>query len=270
MEDAADDAPAARPPPSLHLPAFWPETPAAWFAHAESRFRLRHIEEETVKYDYLVAALNKDSLRLVLDVVADPGETPYTALKERLVTSHELTDFQRIERIFMLENLGGRKPSELLSIMMEFCPRGEERSKFFAFLFLQRLPKELRIQLGNDEVLELRTLAAKADKLWALHAHQQHGTINAACEDTAESEPAPVAAVNSSRNQQRNRGGNRQRGGGNRSNRGRGGQTPAATASPAAAGPAEIAREGAGLCRAHWRYGDKAFSCEQPCNWQGN
>ena len=29
-------------------------------------------------------------------------------------------------------------------------------------------------------------------------------------------------------------------------------------------------RRAAGLCIKHWRYGEAASSCEQPCNWQGN
>jgi hypothetical protein len=39
-----------------------------------------------------------------------------------------------------MEPLGARKPSELLNHMLELCPRGEEKNKFFLFLFLQRLP----------------------------------------------------------------------------------------------------------------------------------
>jgi hypothetical protein len=31
--------------------------------------------------------------------------------------------------------------------------------------------------LGEDDHLDLHATAAKADKLWAVHAHQQHGTV---------------------------------------------------------------------------------------------
>ena len=33
---------------------------------------------------------------------------------------------------------------------------------------------------------------------------------------------------------------------------------------------ADMARLTSGLCRNHFYYGSKAFSCKQPCNWQGN
>jgi hypothetical protein len=46
------------------------------------------------------------------------------------------------------------------------------------YLFLQRLPKELRIVLGDAEDNEdVRAMAAKGDKLWYLHNHQQHGIM---------------------------------------------------------------------------------------------
>jgi hypothetical protein len=64
-----------------------------------------------------------------------------------------------------MEPLGGRTPTELLAEMLELCPRGQESNIFFLFLFLQRLPRELRVLLDEDDNLTPRQLAAKADKL---------------------------------------------------------------------------------------------------------
>jgi len=69
-EEAA--GPAIIPPApsqSVKLPEFWPENSAAWFALAESHFRMRNIYDEWVRYDHVVSSLSKDSLRLVLDLV---------------------------------------------------------------------------------------------------------------------------------------------------------------------------------------------------------
>jgi hypothetical protein len=80
----------------------------------------------------VVSSLSKDSLRLVLDLVTSPPENnPYTTLKARLLDSHQLTDYQRIEQLLAMDSLGSRKPSELLAHMLELCPTGEETSKFF-------------------------------------------------------------------------------------------------------------------------------------------
>jgi hypothetical protein len=34
--------------------------------------------------------------------------------------------------------------------------------------------------------------------------------------------------------------------------------------------PSKAARQAAGLCLRHWRYGAQAFSCDGDCCWPGN
>jgi hypothetical protein len=255
----------------LKLPTFWSESPASWFLYAESRFRLRDVTSEAQRFDNLVAALPRDSVRLVLDVLENPSATtPYTQLKARLLASHELTDFQRIEKLHQMGDLGDRKPSDLLASMLELCPRGHEANKFFLFLFLQRLPAKLRVLLGDDENADPRDLATKADRLWAMHAHRQVGSVAAV---EAVEEPNPVAAVQSG---QRGRGGGRGRSarfrGGNRPPRSNQPHQPAANVSQsgqaaAPVTPAALARASSGLCHPHWAYGENAFRCDPPCSW---
>jgi hypothetical protein len=118
----------------LHLPDFWSDAPAGWFLYAESRFRIRNITSEVDRFDHLVGALPKSFVRLVMDALESPdADRPYYALKQCLLASHELSEFQRIELLFKMEPLGSRKPSELLSHMLEVCPRGEERNRFCHF-----------------------------------------------------------------------------------------------------------------------------------------
>ena len=252
-----------QPSPSITLPPFWTNNATAWFALAESRFRVRRIYDEWDRYDNLVSSLTADSIRLVLDVVTNPPEDePYTFLKDRLLGTHQLTDYQRIEQLIAVGALGDRKPSQLLAQMLELCPAGEERSKFFAFHFLQRLPQELRIMLGDDDHQEVQQLAAKADRLWAIHGHRLHGSVAAVA--SPEERQQPINAVSQSRGGRPGRG------------RGRGrGQPPpprggsSAQVAPATA-PAHLARDSSGLCYYHWNFGDKATKCEAACSWQGN
>ena len=90
---------------------------------------LRNIEDEQVKFDLVVNALPKECLRTVLDLVTNPPEEDANeAIKERLCEHHNLTEFQRVEKIHAMEALGGRKPSELLHEMLELCPSGNVAS----------------------------------------------------------------------------------------------------------------------------------------------
>jgi hypothetical protein len=88
-----------------------------------------------------VAALSRECIQSVFLLVTSPSEDePYKSLKDGLLYNHQLTDYQRIEKLHTLDALGSRKPTQLLSEMMELCPQGEQQSKLFAFLFLYRLP----------------------------------------------------------------------------------------------------------------------------------
>jgi hypothetical protein len=256
----------------VNLPPFWSDNAAAWFALAESRFRMKRMYDEWDRYDCVVSSLSKDSLRLIMDLItAPPDDEPYLAIKGRLLSTHQLTDYQRIEQLLAMDSLGSRRPSELLAHMLELCPVGEERSKFFAFHYLHRLPQELRIMLGDDDHQDVQVLAAKADRLWALHGHRLHGGVAAV--QQSPTDPA-VNAV-------RGGGANSKRGGQARGNRGgraqlphhsagRAAQQPPKGVATASTAPAALARESAGLCYYHWHFGDQAVKCESPCSWQGN
>jgi hypothetical protein len=256
--------------PSVTLPPFWMDNPAAWFALAESRFRMKGMYEEWDRYDCVISALSKESLRMVMDVItAPPDDDPYMTIKARLLSSHELTDYQRIEQLVAMDSLGSRRPSELLAHMLEVCPAGEERSKFFAFFFLQRLPQELRIMLGEDDHQEVHVMARKADKLWAIHGHRLHGGVAAVQQETQE--PA-VNALRGGGSGRGRRGGPPKQGGQSRqgSQNNKAHLPPKGAAAVGGTAPAALARESAGLCYFHWHFGDQAHKCEAPCSWQGN
>jgi hypothetical protein len=79
---------------------------------------------------------------------ADPLQAnPYSELRRRLLPAHQLTDIQRVEQLFNLPSLAAQKPSELLAEMLCLCPRGQENNAFFNCLFLNKLPRKLRILL---------------------------------------------------------------------------------------------------------------------------
>ena len=127
------------PPPaalSVKLPAFWPDAPVAWFAVVEAQFQLRRVNNQNDRFFHVTAAPDKQSLKKVVHLVVTPDpQTPYTALKDALLASHQLTDFERVEMLLAMEPLGGRKPSELLVDMWELCPADQHKNIFFAALF---------------------------------------------------------------------------------------------------------------------------------------
>jgi hypothetical protein len=108
-------------------------------------------------------------------------------------------------------------------------------SSISTFMFLQRLPREVRVLLSGEPIANMRLLAEKADALMALHQPQQHGEEECV---TAVKAGGKSGGKNRFKKKQKNQ---------------RSLSPPDEKKSP--------------LCWLHIRFGDKARRCEQPCAW---
>ena len=201
------NSPPNYPPPlppsmaaNLKLPAFWADAPMAWFAAREAQFQLRRVSSQSEKFCHVTAALDKLYLKKVVHLVITPHPVlPHNKLKEALLASHQLTDFKRVELLLAVEPLGGRKPSELLADMWELCPLDQHNNIFFAALFLQCLPRDIRVLLTHEDHSKLRLLVQKADQLVALGS--KHDTVTAAVDTTQEDLVAAIPGRNKQQQQ---------------------------------------------------------------------
>ena len=144
------------------------------------------------------------SARSVAHILAAPGDNSYYDLRAALLLSHQLTAYQKAKKLFSLEPLGDRCPSNLLSERLEHVYPGEEQSRLFAMLFLRCLPAAVHLQLTDDDHEDVRALADKADRCAAsTHCHQQLLLVFTAttddCEDNEQQSDYSVATVGSSR-----------------------------------------------------------------------
>ena len=173
----------------------------AWFIAAEAQFELRHVDSQKERFCHVTTALDKLSLKKIVHLVANPDPyLPYTKPKEALLASHVLSDFQRVELLLAVEPLGGRKASELLADMWELCPHNQHNRIFFAALFLQRLPREIRVMLSHEDDSDLRRLAAHADRLIAFSGQQD----TVACATELPQDDVVAAIQQKSKQQSRN------------------------------------------------------------------
>jgi hypothetical protein len=79
--------------------------------------------------------------------------TSYTAIRNALVSSYSLTPFQQVDWPINMEPLGHRKPTKLLAAMAKFRP--VEDHHFFAYHFLQWLPREVRVLHLQEECRDM-------------------------------------------------------------------------------------------------------------------
>jgi hypothetical protein len=240
------------------LPPFWAAWPAAWFAYAKSKFRKKAVTSQQRRFDFLLVAIPEKILNNIMDEVDSvPEDLPYNVLKSRLLETHTLSDQEKLDVLFKSEPLGGWKPSQLLANMLAYCPSGMKQTVMFQYMFLQSLPVTLRTLLGEQEPGDIRSLAARADNMWATHKHQSHDVV--ANVEPAEDQPAQIAAVQKATKKKKLAG---------KQKPGNGGQAVSRTSGGLS--HSERALVASGLCFSHWVYGPNAKKCETPCNWTGN
>jgi len=233
------------PPPALSavaparnvvLPSFRPTRPAAWFAAVEDVFRLRGVSDQRDMFAFAYAKLEEAQMQQVDDILEMRPLPPdaFSRLRDRLVSTHSLDAYQRLDQLLALPALGGQRPTSLLATMLQLCPPGEEATMFFRGAFLQRLPSIIRMQLAEDRFSPVQMLATRAD---ALMVHHQTSLAAA----VGQQDPADlVAAVP-------------------------GGRPPPKKQS--AHGRPKRPWEKMAICRLHYRYGAAATRCEAPCSF---
>jgi hypothetical protein len=90
------------------------------------------------KFNLTVASLPESVTRQASHLIVDPPTFfPFEELRQHLTGHHEISLYEKVAKIVQTELFGGRKPSEDLASMMEYCPRGEESSVFLAYFFPQ-------------------------------------------------------------------------------------------------------------------------------------
>nr|VZI32248.1 unnamed protein product [Spirometra erinaceieuropaei] len=158
---------------------------AAAKAKSEARkSQLRPITREDTKFHYVMAALPMDIATDLRDIIDCPStEAPYTALKEALISRISLSTQKRLQRLISEEDLGGRKPTQLLRCLEKLADGQKLDTTMFKQLFLQRLPPSVQAILApNIPSSTVQMLAETANRI--LEYYQPPVTVNVASRST--------------------------------------------------------------------------------------
>ena len=262
---------------ALKLPPFWPNDPRIWFAQIEAQFLTRGITQQQTKYAYIVSALQPEIAVEVRDLLLEsPGDNPYDTLKEELIRRTSASTQKRLHQLLIAEELGDRKPTQLLRRMRQLLGDHKLEESILKQLFLQRLPANVQLILApTNEAVSIDQLAVMADRVLEV-TPQPEMQIAAATSlqltESAHSETSELRKmietltekVNALSSKLRSRSRSRSN---NRGNRRRDGETRR----PRSPTPNDHQGDD---CWYHWRYGDKAHKCLPPCTYgktkQGN
>ncbi|XP_064485159.1 uncharacterized protein LOC135397484 [Ornithodoros turicata] len=167
---ASDDAsvPSSIQHYAMRLPPFWSHNPGVWFLQVECQFALGGITSQLTKFRHVVSVLPQDVAAQVVDILsAPPAANQYDALKTAVLERTTASERKRFQELLSSEDLGDRRPSELLRHMQGLL--GERALSFDASLlkqlFLQRLPTTVQMILASASTLPLQELADLADKI---------------------------------------------------------------------------------------------------------
>jgi hypothetical protein len=247
------------------LTSFWSHSPVLWFAQAEDTFELYGEVCSRKRYLHVVSSLDSAALKSVSDIVENcPGSGAYEVLKARLLAASKVSDYQKADRLMAMPPLGERRPSDMMSAMLDQCPRGWEAENFFTYLFMSRLPQNVRILLKGMPTTNLRLLAERADEIHGLH--EPAPSVNSLISDSAVlcalAGKSAVSAVSKSSTGSGS-GARRKPEAGGRAKKPEG--PPGGRPPPPEPDASKKARIAAGFCLSCWRYGTLSLYCSKPC-----
>ena len=146
------------------LPPLWKNRIQIWFIQVESNFQLAGITCDLTMYNHVVAAIDPDTLSAVSDIlISPPKENKYETLKKRLIQEYSQSETQKIRQLVSELQLGDEKPSHLLRKMRDLAGSSFNDEKFLKTLWLQRLPSEVQtiLSVSSENVEKLATMADK-------------------------------------------------------------------------------------------------------------
>lgn len=229
-------------------PTFCKEQPDIYFIQMESQFAVAGIKLDNTMYHHVISSLEPQYLLQVADIIRNPPlNGKYDAVKKSLIAEYTDSDHRKLRKLIKEIELGDLKPSQLLKRMKDLA--GNKISDdALKSLWMERLPETVRsivtIVDGNSA-----QMALQADKLMEV---QNYPTIS-----TVQQDSTLKAEIEELRNQirymrtnQHDRGRSSDR---NQQQRNRS-KSRTKVRFP--------------FCKFHYRFGDKARKCEEPCQFK--
>ena len=163
---------------AVKLPSFWQGNPEVWFRQVESVFTTRNpaVTTQETKFEYVIQALDNNTADRVQNIILEPPENPYDAIKAALTKAFGRTQAEKDQELLNLNGSGDKKPSELLQHMKNL---NADPNTLFKALFLTQLSPEVRRILATSSKTDIDELATEADRITEVTRLTQEVQVNA-------------------------------------------------------------------------------------------
>ena len=137
-----------------------------WFCQVENLFITRRITSQQTKYAYIIASLQPEVAQEIRDLLLRPPTADcYDVLKAELIRRTSESEQKRLRQLLTTEELGDRKPSQLLRRMQQLLGENKLDENLFKQLFVQRLPTNAQLVVAPSlDKLDIEGLANIAVK----------------------------------------------------------------------------------------------------------
>lgn len=228
-------------------PVFCQDQPDLYFIQMDSQFAVAGITADQTKYHHVISSLDAKYLLHISDIIRNPPENgKYDAVKKALIDEFADSGQKKVRKLIKDIELGDLKPSQLLKRMKDLanCKIDDDVLKS---LWIERLPESIRlvITIVDDDSSQM---ALQADKMMEVQQFSGVSAVQSKNPLLAEIEAlrkeiAVLKAGNNSKQKE------------NQPNRSRSrSRSKSKVRFP--------------FCRYHYRFGDKARKCVEPCQYK--
>ena len=152
---------------ALRIPQFWTHDPILWFAHVDAQFVTHRIRSDAARLNHIIGSLTHEVMAEVRDyIMAPPGTVPYDTFRAELIRRTSDSRQKRLRQLLVDEELGDRRPSQLLRRMKQLMGENPLQPDILKQLFVNRLPPNAQMILASaGENTPVEELAELADRI---------------------------------------------------------------------------------------------------------
>lgn len=250
----------------VRTPTFNPDDPILWFAQLEGQFALSSMTTDTTKFYFVLSQLEPQHTAEVRDLVVTPPATgKYEKLKAELIKRLSASQERKIKQLIMHEELGDRKPSQFLRHLQHLAGPTVP-AEFIRTIWSSRLPTNLQTIVASQSTMSLEDVAELADRIndivpvtGQVASTSTRPPVTTDPQNTAMDTLTKTIAELSRRLETMSMELHSRRRSQSRRSRH---SSPHRSRSRSSSRPPDHP-----LCWYHYRFGDRARKCTQPCNY---